>query len=91
MNAGASLLEPQDLQPSSPAPKSGQGALLDEASLRREVDLRGTVEIQGEFYGEISSVDIWLWLRMQKLRARLRSLPLILVDTLRVMSKPQGH
>ena len=56
MNAGASLLEPQDLQPSSPAPKSGQGALLGRgARFEGKLTFEGTVEIQGEFYGEISS------------------------------------
>jgi cytoskeletal protein CcmA (bactofilin family) len=56
MNAGASLLDAQDLQPSAPTANAGQGALLGKgARFEGKLTFEGTVEIQGEFYGEISS------------------------------------
>ena len=56
MNAGASLLDPQDLQAATPNANSAQGALLGKgARFEGKLTFEGTVEIQGEFYGEISS------------------------------------
>jgi cytoskeletal protein CcmA (bactofilin family) len=56
MNAGASLLDAQDLQPATATSNSAQGALLGKgARFEGKLTFEGTVEIQGEFYGEISS------------------------------------
>ena len=75
MNAGASVLEPQDLQPSSPAPKSGQGALLGRgARFEGKLTFEGTVEIQGEVYGEISSSGQLVVAKDAKIEAQLGSL-----------------
>ena len=56
MNAGASLLDAQDLQPAAAPTNASQGALLGKgARFEGKLTFEGTVEIQGEFYGEISS------------------------------------
>ena len=56
INPSASLLDAQDLKPSRSAEISNQGALLGKgARFEGKLTFEGTVEIQGEFYGEISS------------------------------------
>lgn len=56
MNAGASLLDAQDLQPPAAPANASHGALLGKgARFEGKLTFEGTVEIQGEFYGEISS------------------------------------
>ncbi len=53
---GASLLDAEDLAPARSNDLGNQGALLGRgARFEGKLTFEGTVEIQGEFYGEISS------------------------------------
>jgi cytoskeletal protein CcmA (bactofilin family) len=56
LNTGASLLNADDLRPVGRTDTGSQGALLGKgARFEGKLTFEGTVEIQGEFYGEISS------------------------------------
>ena len=56
LSSGASLLNADDLRPASRGDTGSQGALLGKgARFEGKLTFEGTVEIQGEFYGEISS------------------------------------